>query len=161
MKHAIVYSSVTGNTEKLAEAIKNNIDECYFGKPSDEALEADVIFIGFWAIGNSCGADIKKFVEKLSNKKVFIFGTVGYGNTKEYFDGILNNVKANIPESNTIIGSYACQGKVSEAKVAKIKEDMPEKYESIKGNLEESVNHPNEEDINLLISEIEKLNFIV
>ena len=45
--------------------------------------------------------------------------------------------------------------------MAKIKEDMPEKYESIKGNLEESVNHPNEEDINLLISEIEKLNFIV
>lgn len=84
-------------------------------------MEADVIFVGFWAIGNSCGADVKNFIEKLSGKKVFIFGTVGYDNTQEYFDGILNNVKALVPSSNTIIGTYACQGKVAYAIVTKIK----------------------------------------
>lgn len=55
MKYAVVYSSVTGNTEKLAEVIKNKVGQCYFGKPCDEAIEADVIFVGFWAIGNHVG----------------------------------------------------------------------------------------------------------
>ena len=54
MKYAVVYSSVTGNTKKLAEAIKNKVGQGYFGKPSDEALEADVIFVGFWTMG-TCG----------------------------------------------------------------------------------------------------------
>lgn len=114
MKYSIVYSSVTGNIKKLAESIKNKIGECYFGKPSDEALTADVIFIGFWATRNSCGADIKSFIEKISSKKVFIFGTAGYNNTKEYFDEILHSVKAHIPSYNTIIEPYMCQGRVSD-----------------------------------------------
>ncbi|MDO5516672.1 MAG: flavodoxin family protein [Clostridium sp.] len=158
MKYSIVYSSLTGNTKKLAESIKNKIGECYFGKSSDEALEADIIFIGFWAIGNSCGEDIKTFIEKLSDKKIFIFGTCGYNNTKEYFDGILDKVKSLIPESNTIVGSYMCQGKVSQAKQDNIKETKPEKYQEMKAKLEEAENHPNEDDIKGLISEIDKLD---
>ena len=158
MKYAIVYSSITGNTKKLAETIKNKVGECYFGKPSDEALEADIIFIGSWAAKNSCTPDIQEFIEKLSNKKVFIFGTAGYSNTKEYFEEILNNVKSHVPSSNTIIGTYMCQGKVSDSWQNKIKEGSPEKYELIKNNLKESMNHPNEDDIKSLIMEIDKVS---
>lgn len=154
MNYSIVYSSVTGNTEKLAKAIKNHIGACHFGKPSDEALEADVIFVGFWATKNSCSADIQSFIEKMANKKVFIFGTVGYDNTPAYFEEILNNVKALVPASNTIIGAYACQGKVSEKKQEQLKEAVPEKYEAIKDNLAESVYHPNEKDIDGLLSTV-------
>lgn len=157
MKYAIVYNSVTGNTEKLAETIKNKVGECYFGKPSDEALAADVIFVGFWATRNSCSADIQAFIEKLSNKKVFIFGTVGYFNTKEYYEKVLNNVKSHVPSSTTIIGTYICQGKVSDAMQNRIKEAKPEKYELIKDNLEEAANHPNEDDIKSLITEVDKV----
>ena len=158
MKYSIVYSSSTGDTEKLAEAIKNKVDECYFGKPSDEALEADIIFIGFWAKGNSCGDDIKNFIEKLSDKKIFVFGTAGYNNTKEYFKGILDSVKALIPESNTIVGSYMCQGKVSDIWKDNLKKNKPEKYELIKEGIAESIHHPNENDIKGLIAEIDNLN---
>ena len=157
MKCAVVYSSVTGNTGKLAEAIKTRVDACYFGKPSDEALEADLIFVGFWAIGNSCGTDIKDFLEKLSDKKVFIFGTVGYNNTQEYYEGILDNVKANVPSSNTIVGTYVCQGKVSAPKKEQIKEKMPEKYEAMKDKIAEGENHPDEQDISGLVSAIGNL----
>ncbi len=154
MNYSIVYSSVTGNTEKLAKAIKNHIGACYFGKPSNEALEADVIFVGFWATKNSCSADIQRFIEKMANKKVFIFGTVGYDNTPAYFEEILNNVKSLVPASNTIIGAYACQGKVSEKKQEQLKEAVPEKYEAIKDNLAESIHHPNEKDIDGLLSAV-------
>ncbi|MBQ3420911.1 MAG: hypothetical protein IJH34_04445, partial [Romboutsia sp.] len=90
MKYAIVYSSITGNTKKLAESIKNKINDCYFGKPSDEALSADTIFLGFWTTKNSCSPDVQSFIEKLSDKNLFIFGTAGYNNTKEYFEQILS-----------------------------------------------------------------------
>lgn len=158
MKCSIVYSSVTGNTKKLAETIKNKVGECYFGKPSDEALIADVIFIGFWTTKNSCSVDIQEFIAKLSDKKIFIFGTAGYDNTKEYFEEILNNVKSHVPSSNTIVGAYMCQGKVSDVMQNKIKEVKPEKYETIKEKLLESENHPNEDDIKLLITEIDKVS---
>lgn len=158
MKYSIVYSSITGNTKKLAESIKNKITECYFGNPSDEALSADTIFIGFWATRNSCGADVQSFIEKLSGKNLFIFGTASYNNTKEYFEEILSNAKSHVPSSNNIIGAYMCQGKVSDTMQDKIKEAKPEMYEAIKANLAESVHHPNEDDIKALISEIDKLN---
>lgn len=157
MKYAIVYSSITGNTKKLAESIKNKINDCYFGKPSDEALSADTIFLGFWTIKNSCSDDVKSFIEKLSDKNIFIFGTAGYNNTKEYFEQILSNVKSYVPSSNTIIGTYMCQGKVSDAKQDMIKKDKPEMYEAIKDNLAESVHHPNDDDVKALISEIDKV----
>ena len=50
MKIAIVYKSITGNTEKIAIAIKetsNNYDIVYFGKPKDN-IEADLYIIGSW-----------------------------------------------------------------------------------------------------------------
>ncbi|HCW54118.1 MAG TPA: hypothetical protein DG753_10345 [Clostridium sp.] len=158
MKYAVVYSSITGNTKKLAESIKNKITECYFGKPSDEALSADTIFLGFWTTKNSCSPDVQSFIEKLSGKNLFIFGTAGYNNTKEYFEEILSNAKSHVPSSNTIIGTYMCQGKVSDTKQDMIKKDKPEMYEAIKDNLAESAHHPNEDDIKALISEIDKLN---
>jgi len=46
---------------------------------------------------------------------------------------------------------------VSEAVKDKIKNGMPEKYEAIKDKLLEAENHPNEDDIELLMLELEKL----
>ncbi|NLZ35444.1 MAG: hypothetical protein GX889_11205, partial [Clostridiales bacterium] len=75
-----------------------------------------------------------------------MFGTAGYNNTKEYFDGILASVKSLFSASNTVIGSYMCQGRVSEAVKDKVKNGMLEKYEAIKDKLIEAENHPNEKD---------------
>lgn len=158
MKKAVVYSSVTGNTRKLSEAICDKVGAQYCGKPCDEALEAETIFIGFWTTKNSCGEDIKGFIEKLSDKQVFIFGTAGYNNTKEYFDEILNSVKAVVPDSNTIVGAYMCQGKVSDTMKAKIKDMKPEMYEAIKEKLAVGESHPDENDISELLAKVESKN---
>ena len=47
MKVAIIYSSITGNTKLLAEAIKNEIKEeiVYFGKPITEEIDADIYLL--------------------------------------------------------------------------------------------------------------------
>ena len=51
MKYAIVFSSQTGNTKQLAEVVSSVLpqaDLCFFGSPSQEALQAERLFIGFW-----------------------------------------------------------------------------------------------------------------
>ena len=50
MKIAIIYDSITGNTKKIAEEIKKEIDKSnliYFGEPEKE-IEADLYIVGSW-----------------------------------------------------------------------------------------------------------------
>lgn len=51
MKYSIVFSSVTGNTRQLADAILSVLPQenlRYFGPPAEIALEADCLYVGFW-----------------------------------------------------------------------------------------------------------------
>ena len=77
MKYAIVYSSRTGNTKLLAEAIKESIpdDLCvYYGEPNDKALQADRIYVGFWTNSGSCSEEISEFLKTVTNQEIFLFG---------------------------------------------------------------------------------------
>ena len=115
-RYSIIYSSKTGNTKKLAEAIYNTLpqNKCdYYGTVDkiDDVL-SNVIYIGFWTEKGNADHLTIDFLNKLKNKKIFLFGTAGYGESEKYFEGIINNVKKNIDSSNTIIGSFMCQGKM-------------------------------------------------
>lgn len=61
MKYSIVFSSVTGNTRQLADAILSVLPQenlRYFGPPAEIALEADRLYVGF---GRTRGIVIKRF----------------------------------------------------------------------------------------------------
>ena len=63
MKIAIVYSSNTGNTKIIAEAIKeelSNEDIVYFGK-TENNIEADIYIVGSWTDKGNCSSEIKEF----------------------------------------------------------------------------------------------------
>lgn len=148
MKTAIVYSSVSGNTKKLAqqiEAVLGTVD--YTGRPSEEALNSDVLYVGFWTAKFTCTPDITNFLEKLEGKKIFLFGTAGYDDTPEYFDGILNSVAAHLSPSNEVIGRFMCQGKVSEAKKRALEQADPDKFRSMQPKLAQGENRPNADDL--------------
>ncbi len=158
MKKAMVFSSGSGNTKQLAVEICGTLGEmAYCGAPSDEALEADVIFVGSWTMGFNCVPPIKEFLQKLNGKKVFLFMTAGYGNTPEFFAPILAAAKEHINSSNEIIGEYICQGKVSDAKKEAIKKADAEKFAAMEAMLTESNAHPNAEDIKALVHLVKAL----
>ncbi len=100
-RYSILYSSPTGNTKMLAEAIRDALPEedCdYFG-PCKE-VESNMLYIGFWTDKGNADAATLKLLETLKNKKIFLFGTAGFGVSEEYFQRILNNVKTSIDASN-------------------------------------------------------------
>ena len=51
----------------------------------------------------------------MRGKQVFLFGTAGFGGDAAYFDKVLSSVKKHLDRSNTLIGSYMCQGKMPQS----------------------------------------------
>lgn len=158
MKVAIIYSSRTGNTEKLAKAM--------FSKSSEETeiydinnippLESfDIVFLGFWVYKGSVDPKMSKVIQNIENKNVAFFGTLGAYPDSEHAQKVINNVNE-ILEKNNVLGSFLCQGRVDSAiqkkhgtkSYSSSKHPMtPERMKRLK----EAELHPDERDINNII----------
>ena len=158
-RYSIIYSSRTGNTKKLAEAIYNVLPQnsCdYYGevdKIEDELSE--VLYIGFWTEKGDADLQTIELLKQLKNKKIFLFGTAGYGESEKYFKNIINNVKRNIDSSNIIIGTFMCQGKMPlsvRARYEKMKQqnNLSINVDNLITNFDKALSHPNEKDLKKL-----------
>ena len=159
-RYSILYSSLTGNTKMLAEAIHDTPaeEDCdYFGPC--KKVDSDMFYIGFWTDKGNADATTLKLLEALKNKKIFLFGTAGFGVSEEYFQRILNNMKTSIDASNTIVGEHMCQGKMPQSvrdRYVKMKaqpDHMPN-IDMIIDNFDQALTHPDENDLNNLIAKI-------
>lgn len=153
MKYSIVYSSRTGNTSLLATKLKDTlpISDCvYYGTPDEKALEADLVFVGFGTYKGECDEELAALLKKFNNKKVFLFGTAGFGRSSLYFEQIIDRVKKHINESNSVVGNFMCQGKMPmsvRSRYESMIDKEPVKMKEMIENFDEALNHPNEEDI--------------
>lgn len=151
MTYAIVYSSKTGNTRLLAEAIRDALpaaDCLYFGAPDDAALAADRIYAGFWTDKGTCDADTAAFLSRLTGQQIFLFGTAGFGGAPAYFDKILTAARQNLPDGVTVCGSYMCQGKMPAAVRARYEQmgDSPRRQMML-DNFDAALSHPDQTDL--------------
>lgn len=166
MKYSVVVSSRTGNTKMLADVISARLsgrNVIYTGSPADEAAEADFIFAGFWTDKGSCDDSVRRFLEKLENKTVFLFGTSGFGQSPAYFEEILGRVKAFLPPSCTVAGTFMCQGKMPPSVRERYKAMLAgnpddEKIRAMIANFDTALSHPDENDLNSLKSALDALN---
>ena len=157
-KYAILFSSRTGNTRILADAIRAALPEedCeFFGEAGAEIPEAKTVYLGFWTDkGNAYEAALNG-LKKLRNKNVFLFGTAGFGGSEEYYQKVLHNVRENIDPSNQIVGEYMCQGKMPMAmreRYVKMKEDPNHKpnLDMLIENFDRALSHPDKADLEKL-----------
>ncbi len=153
MTYSIVYSSRTGNTALLAETLKESLpqtDRVYYGTPGEGAAEADLLFIGFWTDKGESDEAAAAFLESLEHKWVFLFGTAGFGGSQAYFDRILDRVKTHLSPSNTLVGSYMCQGKMPPAVRQRYEAMLPQEPEKMKAlieNFDLALSHPDAGDL--------------
>ena len=97
--------------QKLAEALP--AQDCVFaGAPGQTLPDADLIFVGFWTDKGDCPPDAAAFLARLQGKRVFLFGTAGFGGSQQYFAEILGRVRAHLDASNTVAGQFMCQGRM-------------------------------------------------
>ena len=102
----IVYSSKTGNTQFLANGL--NFMESKYCVPVENAKNLEpvnLLCIGFWCDKGDCDDQMKQYLSTLRNQNVFLFGTAGFGKSKEYFEMILKNVQNHLDASNCVKGT--------------------------------------------------------
>ena len=166
---SIVFSSRTGNTAELAEAVREALPEgtCeYFGSVNGDdgggcdrtgsAIPAsETLFVGFWTNQGVADQAAQKLLGQLRNRKIFLFGTAGFGGSEAYFQAILGKTKAFIDDSNTVIGTYMCQGKMPlsvRERYMKMKEqpDHMPNIDAMIENFDKALSHPDADDLKKL-----------
>ena len=154
MTYSIVYSTITGNAKLLANRIKDVLKDglVYFGPPQNDIPDSDIIFVGFYTTFGECNENIKEYLKTLKNKKVFLFGTCGFGLSEDYFKKILDKSLLNLDCSNTLIGTFMCQGKMQievREKYTRLKESAnpPEHIDEMIANFDEALMHPSVDDL--------------
>lgn len=167
--YEIVFNSETGNTRQLAEVILKALPEekCVFiGEIGETALDfserADIVFAGFWTDKGTCSEKMKTYLAGLENKKVFLFGTAGFGGSEAYFDQILDRVKPFLPESAMVIGSYMCCGKMPLGVLKRYEAMLTENPENAQAkmmveNYHHAASHPDLEDEKQLTELVQKV----
>lgn len=117
-----------------------------------QASEADVVFVGFWCDKGSCSPAVQHFLQGLVGKRVFLFGTCGFGESDEYFAQILDRVRAYLPADAQYIGGAMCQGKMGmgvKRRYEGMLEKDPENAQArmLIDNWNKAQSHPNEDDV--------------
>ncbi len=156
MKTLIVYSSKSGNTRKLAEAVFDFLPGEKILKPVIERpdpAEYDFVVIGFWLQAGKSDPASCEYLEKLAPSNVFLFATHGAATDSAHARNAMEVAKELVGTSK-FFGSFNCQGEVKAEFLAKVqKKDPPPPW--IK-DAPAAVGHPNGTDIADLQKELER-----
>ena len=156
--YSIIFSSPTGNTRLLADTIRDALPEenCNYSGVSENAdTQSDILFIGFWTDKGTADKATLDLLETLKNKRIFLFGTAGFGGSAAYFQKILDHVKQSVDPSNTVVGEYMCQGKMPQSvrdryMKMKAQPEHPANIDALIENFDRALSHPDEDDLERL-----------
>ena len=156
MKQIILYDSATGNTEYLAKALSHALPNVPCGPVGSlDCSKAELVYLGFWTDKGTADQACLELLGRLRNKKIFLFGTAGFGGSEAYYQKILANVRTAIDASNTVVGEYMCQGRMPQAvrdRYVKMKEmpDAKPNLDALIENFDQALSHPDQEDLERL-----------
>ncbi|MDR2489029.1 MAG: flavodoxin family protein [Desulfovibrio sp.] len=152
MKTLVVYSSRTGNTRMIAEAVHSVMPDGAGIFPVRDAPDPspyDFVALGFWVDKGGPDADMAEYLGSVRGKRVGLFGTLGAWPDSEHARKAMQ-AAVDRAEGNTVLGTFLCQGKVDPkllAAMAKMGGNSPHPMtEERKARLEEAARHPDAAD---------------
>lgn len=159
MNIAVVYSSRTGNTKEVGETIAKALGADLFSLNQNPNLSNyEGIAFGYWVDRADANAEARAFMETLSSKKVFLFGTLGAYPDSEHGQRALKTAQSHIDGSNEVLGHFLCQGKIDQAIIDRFK-NMPKNTNNPHAPSPErtqlwaaGAGHPNQDDFEAAIA---------
>ena len=132
-----VYNSLVTEISRKSTAIRN------LGK---------AIFCMWDFVWKKETAPSQELLKKVHNRQIVLFGTCGFGQSQEYYDRIVENVKQWIPKDNSCLGAFLCMGKMpmQVRKRYEVMEENPEQREKAQmliRNFDKALLHPDDADI--------------
>lgn len=154
MKTLITYSSLTGNTKKVAEGIyKIAPSNSLIARIEDyiDPSDFDYILVGFWVDKGTADKKAIRYIERLEGKKVGIFATLGAYPDSEHAKDSLKRTRKLIELKNEVVAEFICHGKVDPKLIERFK-NLPAGNphaltDERKKRHEEASKHPDERDI--------------
>lgn len=113
MKVLIAYSSRTGNTRRVAEALAKAAPEGSLLARVEDTPSADgfdVVFAGYWLDRGGPDAKAKEFLHSLHGKHVVLFETMGADPRSEHAYTGFANAGTELSPDNQIVGVFAGAG---------------------------------------------------
>lgn len=147
---AILYSSVTGNTRRVAEALAGASGDPVFpvGMAPDPA-EFDILALGFWVRRGMPDEKSQALWRAITGKRVFFFGTMGVWPDSPHAMRCRAGAEALLRGGgNHVLGSFLCQGRVSPQvlRISEMRGNHP-MTEERRRRLEEAAHHPDDGDL--------------
>ena len=128
MTCSMVVNSKSGNTRMVSGAIKRalqaaGVEFIHAAALSDDAdpeqvtheaegaCAADTVLVGFWCDKGACTPSVAALLSALHGKRVFLFGTCGFGADQSYYQQIIDRVSSNLAEDAELAGWAMCQAR--------------------------------------------------
>lgn len=155
MKSLVVYSSLTGNTKKVAEAVASVLPDCDLFPVEQAPASAegyDFVVLGYWTDRGMPDSKARLWLEGVRNARLAFFGTLGAWPDSDHAKNCMKKGEELALEparGNTVYGSWLCQGKI-DPKVLEVMAKMAGNVHPMtperKARIEEAAKHPNNKD---------------
>lgn len=165
-KWCVIYSSVTGNTKQIAEAIAEEAGADIFRvQDAPEDLSAyDIIAVGYWLRLGQPDPMMMPYLPKVKNKLVVLFQTHGTEPTSEHAVTSFARAGHMLGVGCDILGTFGCQGRVNPALLerrAKMRTDPDDPHQTAENQARRAraAAHPDEQDLadaRALVSKMER-----
>ncbi len=144
----VVYSSVTGNTKKVAEVFGETVGASAV-RVEDAPVPAgyDAVAVGYWLWRGGPDPKTAEYLSELSGVNVVLMETHAADNGSEHSVTAFARAGARLGKDCRVISVFECQGQVPE-EVRKKRESMAKDDPHAKSRgWKNSIGHPDEEDL--------------
>lgn len=156
MDLSVVYSSKTGNTRKVAEAIAKAFGVEALDLATCPDVQSENIAIGYWVDKGHQDDLAREFMESLEGKRLFLFGTLGAEPDTEHAMKCMEAARNSVSERNVVLGEFICQGKIAPQLIEVFKKFPPDHPHAITperlARYERAASHPDEADLGAAVA---------
>ncbi len=153
-KLLIAYSSRTGNTKKVAEALYYAAkDRCVIeeSKNVTNLEEYSLVFVGYWVDKGGPDKESQDFLRRLRNKRIVLFQTLGADPLSDHALGCFANAGRYIDESCRVLGGISIRGAIDPKLIERMSK-LPEGHPHAPGpeskkRWQDAAYHPDRQDL--------------
>ena len=153
-KWAVIYSSVTGNTKKVAEAIAGAAEEAdiYDVKNAPEDLSGyEVELLGYWLRRGGPDPLMEQYLPKVHDIKVALFETHGAKPGDEHVITAFPRAAYMLGKGCEIVATFGCRGKINPKLLERRRQAPPDDphggAKQAEKRFAEAASHPDDHDI--------------
>lgn len=153
MASLVVYSSLSGNTRRLADAVARGLPSPVSVFPVESAPEPSryaFVAVGFWVEHGEPDEASRRYMKRIRRQRVGAFGTMGADPKSVHGLRVAGQVRQ-LLRLNRVELVHLCQGRIDPEVIerllftGRVSSDLPVTPEQW-ARIAESRNHPNEQD---------------